>query len=134
MRIPGFSAATVGCAFAPLLVSLVGCGAQSPAHEKQLAEMRDKITILQNERDRLDERLTAVEARQAELVSELEAKPEREARPPLKVVVMKPEHAEATPGPVNPVGDLETDAEAGARPLISGQGQQVGTTLPEEKR
>jgi hypothetical protein len=97
--------------------------------------MRDKITILQNERDRLDERLTAVEARQAEMVSELEVKPQRQARPALKVVVLTPEDSatEAANGPTQPTTSAPPDGESEARPLISGQGQQVGSSLPEEK-
>ncbi len=140
--------------------SLAGCASQSPTYEQKLTELRDKITILQNERDRLDERLSAVESLQQELVGAQQPPAARTTRPPLKMVVLKPDAAEAegptdsaatdqpdSPPEVVPQGDSAANSpeaapasaqantqsapSPSARPLISGQGQQLSTSWVE---
>ena len=101
MRVLGFSVVAVG--FAGLVF---GCAGQSSAREKALAELRDKILVLENERDRFEERLSAVEDRQL-LGHAEEPKPPRESRPPLKVVVLHPRH----PSEVSS-SDAPSEAEA----------------------
>lgn len=80
-----------------VLGSAGACSAHNQAFERELTELRDKVTILRNERDQLEERLAAVERRQHQLVSSQAGvlaarKPApRVQRPPLKTVVLRPE-------------------------------------------
>ncbi len=103
-----------------------GCASQSEKTRKELDLVNEKIAILQNERDRLEERLGALEQQQA-----LATKPQPQGvlpgRPPLKVVTLEPD----PPPPAAP------DAAAGVshaqgRVLISGTGTELKATAVED--
>lgn len=96
--------------------------------------------ILQNERDRLEERLAAVEARQESMLTLQQPVPQRSERPPLKVFVLQPEQALA-PGDTRPASEPgatespEVEGESGAatpRPLISGEGKLLHVTEKQQ--
>jgi len=106
-------------------VLATGCASQSSKTRKELDVLNEKIAILQNERDRLEERLGALEQQQ-----QVMAKPQPQGvlpgRPPLKVVTLEPEPAPAPAHVVDP-GD-----HAQGRVLISGSGTELKASAVEE--
>lgn len=108
-----------------LLGGIVGCAGQRAETEKQLRGMEDRIAILQNERDRLDERVTALESQQKTRVDAPRPAP-TSRRPLLEVVRLSPDdevsseaggEAEVTgPAPV---------ADESERTLLSGSGTKL---------
>jgi hypothetical protein len=115
---------------AALLVALalpvVGCSSDRDTVEKQLAKLREQVTELQAETDRMGERLDAVEASKPAPTDQRTASvaPETMSRPKLKVVRVDPEAG------VEPeVSDADSDA--GPRVVIQGEGKSLETrTLP----
>lgn len=94
----------------------VGCAGQNDRTRQQLEALEDRIAILQNERDRLDERLSALEQQQQVLVSAAANQPQAAAeRPPLRVIRLSPQ---AAPAP----------EATGERVLISGSGTRLTTS------
>jgi hypothetical protein len=113
-----------------LLVGVTGCAGQSAETEKHLQSIQDKISILQNERDRLDERVSALEQQQEVLMTNARAgQPLIDERPPLKVVRLAPDApptaAERAVGAEEQAPAAEAD---GDRVLISGSGTDVKAT------
>jgi len=99
-----------------------------------MSKLRDQITRLQSETDRMGERLDAMEARQAAAPRYAEDKlaaqsaPTTLSRPKLKVVRMEP-GAELASDADNEAAPGESDA--GPRLLIQGEGKSLETrTLP----
>ncbi len=85
-----------------------GCAGQSAETERQLATMNERLVVLQNDRDRLMERVDALETQkpgagnEAEDVSSLQGAPAQ--RPRLKVVRLEPALPSAA-------GETQTTAE-----------------------
>lgn len=102
------------------LSGLFGCAGQNNQTKQQLEALEDRIAILQNERDRLDERVSSLEQQQRVLMTAAATQPSGAAeRPPLRVIRLSPEQPPA-PEPT------------GERVLISGSGDRLTTTtLPE---
>lgn len=78
-----------------LLGLATACTAKNPAYEKQLGDLKDRVTILQNERDQLEERLAAIEQLQVNQARQRREPNNGLSRPPLKVVQLVPDAAEA---------------------------------------
>lgn len=113
-----------------LLPAVFGCASSSDAVEKKLASLREEIQKLQNENDRMNERIEAIELRQArEEVKAAEAKTSEEkaakdepavvTRPPLKVLRLSPEGKEDAGAAGGPAADTAP------RPLLKGQGKDL---------
>jgi TolA-binding protein len=113
----------------------VGCAGQSSETERQLQRMQERVAILQNERDRFDERITALEQQQ-EVWSQERASDRSGAllqRPALKVVRLEPEAPEGTnaapdPAAASPKADVQAAPSTGERVLISGTGDKLTAT------
>jgi hypothetical protein len=121
---PTFS--SVLCAVSLGLFS--GCASDSDAVEKRLSQLRDDIRKLQNDNDRVSERLEAVELRQAHEVAARNAPKapgpaaETVSRPRLKVLRLSPEGEKvpadaATPEPAG--------QESAPRMILKGQGKEL---------
>lgn len=92
----------LGCA--ALLGTALGCSSQSAETKRQFETLNERLLILQNDRDRLVERVDALEAqlgKPSRQSDEPEATAATGGRPPLKIVRLEP-----TPG---------SDADAPAR-------------------
>ncbi len=106
------------------LALLSGCASNSNALEKRLADLREDIRRLQNDNDRVNERLEAVELRQVHAESAA-AKPAAQARtttvtrPRLKVLHLGP-NGEPGEEPAAPAG-----AEDAPRMILKGQGKDL---------
>jgi hypothetical protein len=125
----------LGVVFA-LAGALSGCGSNKDTVEKRLADLRDEIVRVQNNQDRLAERLMAVElARMQEPKSP--AKPtaasQNVERPPLKVIRLAPDAPAAPAVPADEVGEAKDDAPDGPRPVIRVRGKQ-GLLAPVDGR
>ncbi|HEV8244842.1 MAG TPA: hypothetical protein VGP93_03705 [Polyangiaceae bacterium] len=109
------------------LALLAGCAGNSDALEKRLASMRDDIRRLQNDEDRANERLEAVELRQAH-ADAASARPAAQAnagtvtRPRLKVLHLAPdgEARDDQPSPDQPATD-----DGNSRTILRGQGKEL---------
>jgi hypothetical protein len=111
---------------APLLAG--GCGSGLSGVEQRLASMREEITPLQNQNDRLVERVDALELRQSRAappVSSAQPAAGVSERPPLKIVRLVP--GEGEPGSVQ-TGDVasgEAADDPGPRTVIRGRGSNI---------
>ena len=109
-------------------LSLAGCASEGDALEKRLSKMHEEVTRLQNDTDRMGERLDAMEMRQTTAPRADEgvarAEPASVTRPKLKVVRVEAD------------GDLamaanEPELDEGPRVLIQGEGKALESrTLP----
>jgi len=113
------------------LAAPVGCVSEHDAVEKQLSKLREQVTELQNETDRMAERLDAFEAhgtaRPEAGGAAQAAASETLTRPPLKVVRVEP------PGAAEGVEAEASDTEQdpGPRVVIQGEGKDLETrTVP----
>jgi outer membrane murein-binding lipoprotein Lpp len=91
----------------PVAASVAGCGSSKDSLEKKLASLQEDVTLLQNEHDRMAERMQALEIKALQAAPQRAAKaeseePARVVRPPLRVV-------RVTPGSEN--ADAATDGE-----------------------
>ncbi len=112
-----------------LLPLISGCATSSDAIEKKLSTLREEIQKLQNENDRVSERLEAIELRQARdeaKTSEVKTAKEESGvvtRPRLKVLHLSPEGgpeeapSEPASGPAAP--------EGAPRMMLKGQGKDL---------
>lgn len=116
-----------------LLVSLcgclgsLGCSSDHEAMEKRLASLRDDITHLQAENDRLNERVDGLESKSA-TVAEKPMSPAPAAtqeHPALRVVKLEPGDALALSEPADLPADERADAP-GNRPVIRLRGGKDG--------
>jgi hypothetical protein len=105
-----------------------GCASDHDRVEQQLAKLREQVTELQAETDRMGERLDAVEASKPatppgdQRLASVE--PETMSRPKLKVVRVDPNGTDEAAA-----SDAESDA--GPRVVIQGEGKSLETrTLP----
>ena len=129
----------------------LGCAGQTEETKRQLDLLNERMLILQNDRDRLVERVDALEQRHGSKVS---VAPQSSAptRPALKVVRLEPEGVEfdesddsdepnapsgakANSAPMNPTAATESvsehpgvapAAEAAQRVVLYGEGQTSG--------
>ncbi len=105
-----------------------GCASDSNAVEKRLSQLRDDIRKLQNDNDRVSERLEAVELRQAQEVAARNAPKapgaaaETVSRPRLKVLHLSPGD-DSPPAEGSAVQPASQDS---APPMIlKGQGKEL---------
>jgi len=115
-----------------LFLPLAACAGERDTVEKQLAKLREQVVEIQNENDRMGERLDAMEANRASAPPPdqrvASAAPEAVTRPRLKVVRMDPDGESAE------LAAAELEAEAGPRVVIQGEGKALETrTLPAAK-
>jgi hypothetical protein len=115
-------------------LAMSGCASQSSDTRLQLQRINERVAILQNERDRLDERLNAVEAQQDLLLADRrKAELRGQERPALKLVRLEPEPAGAAAPQQQPSAPSEPSAEGKAddsgRVLISGSGNTLTATV-----
>ncbi len=86
-----------------LLGPLVGCGRGESAEERQMAQMREDMNRLQGDRDRVDQRLSALELRAADDAKDTKAAARRAdpagPTPPLRVVRLAPDGSQVAEGP-----------------------------------
>lgn len=111
-----------------LMLPLFGCASDREAVEKRLAGLRDDITRLQTENDRLGERVDALEAKGATPAAAPATSDNKLSRPPLKVVKLMPGEAELA-GVEAESPDVAPDERAdapGARPMIRLRGKGEG--------
>jgi hypothetical protein len=106
----------------------LGCSSDHDRVEKQLAKLREQVTELQAETDRMGERLDVVEAvKPATRPSDervASVAPDTMSRPKLKVVRVDPDA-----GPEAEASDADTDT--GPRVVIQGEGKALETrTMP----
>ncbi len=106
-------------------VGLGGCSSGLEGVEKRLASLQDEITKLQNQNDRLVERVDAVEVREAR---QSQPKPAPAAasseRPSLKVVKVVPEDTAGMPSPqVEAPAPGEAADDPSPRPVIKLRGK-----------
>jgi hypothetical protein len=103
---------------------LGGCSSGLEGVDKRLSAMQDEIVKVQNQNDRLVERIDAMEARQTK--SETAARPAPAAsseRPSLKVVKVLPEDTSGMPSPhVGTVPPGEAADDPSPRPVIKLRG------------
>lgn len=101
-----------------LVPSTVGCAGQSAETDRQLAKMNERLMVLQNDRDRLMERVDALESQKPEVRPEsndAEASSGTLAtRPRLKIVRLEPAPPTAN-GEMQAQGDGEDE-----RPYVEG--------------
>jgi hypothetical protein len=118
---------------AALLCSVLGCSSDKDHMEKQLSKLREEVSHLQSDTDRMGERLDAMEVRQAAVPHYAEERvaqgPTTLSRPKLKVVRVEP-GAESAVAETEPA-DAPPDADSGPRVLIQGEGKSLESrTLP----
>lgn len=103
---------------------LLGCSSGLEGVEKRLSTMQDEITRLQNQNDRLVERVDAMEVREAKQASQVKAAQAPAAeRPSLKVVKVVPEDTAGMPSPqVGTQAPGEAADDPSPRPLIKLRG------------
>jgi len=121
-----------------------GCASDSDAVEKRLSELREDIRKLQNDNDRVSERLEALELRQAAQArstpAPAEAAPETVSRPRLKVVRLSPDGkapTEAEPAEAQPAPDeaptMILKGEGKELELKPGAARPSSRSAPQEK-
>lgn len=122
-------------AFAALCA--IGCGSDKDSLEKRVGALREEVVALQNNNDRLAERLMAIEMRQdqaapartrAATSSETETSEGNIERPPLKVVRLAPGSKEA-PAAEKAAEAAEMAEDETPRPMIRdlGSGRRART-------
>jgi hypothetical protein len=113
----------LSCLTGPALsVALAGCAGKSQALEKRLADLETQLTQVQNENDRLVERVGSLELQRAAAPPPQPAasdEPTVLERPPLKVIRVDPNQARA---------QTEQDAERQSTPAA---GPDADSPSPE---
>ena len=116
--------------FTLLFPAISGCATSSDAIEKKLSSLRDEIQKLQNENDRVSERLEAIELRQARAEAKgAEVKTAREepgvvTRPQLKVLRLSPEGT-SEEGQAEPATAPAAGSDSAPRMMLKGQGKDL---------
>lgn len=107
----------------------LGCSSQSAETKRQLETLNERMLILQNDRDRLVERVDALEAqlgRPSDDTEQADAEAGPPGRPPLKVVRLEPtpdSDAEArSPAPAKEPGRDQSEPASGAGSQAAGVG------------
>jgi hypothetical protein len=125
----------LGCSLAVTAVALLGgCSSGLEGVEKRLSSMQDEITRLQNQNDRLVERVDAIEVRDAKSASSKQAPPSASERPSLKVVKVVPEDTSGMPSPqVGTQAPGEAADDPSPRPVIKVRGSGKSSEKGEGK-
>jgi hypothetical protein len=114
--------------------SLVGCTAKNSAYEKQLAQLSENIMILQNERDRLEERIAVLEQQRPGAESPRPGARGTVDRPQLRVVELRP--PEEALNEAAPIGAPQAEPVAmpgtEERTLIQGSGSSLSQSPVKE--
>jgi hypothetical protein len=116
----------------------LGCSSGLEGVEKRLGSMQDEITKLQNQNDRLVERVDAMEVREAKAdkAAKVPSATAAAERPSLKVVKVVPEDTSGMPSPqvgTPPPGEAADDPSP--RPVIKlrGGGKNEGKSKGESE-
>jgi hypothetical protein len=128
----------VSLGFRPLAGALLlaplsfGCSSGLEGVEKRLSSMQDEITRLQNQNDRLVERVDAMEARATARppAAQTPRAAEVSERPSLRVVKVVPDDPAGMPSPrIEPLPPSEAADDPSPRPVIKlrGKGSEKGT-------
>jgi len=110
-----------------LSVALAGCAGKSQALEKRLADLDTQLTQVQNENDRLAERVGSLELQRAAAPAPQAAasdEPTVFERPPLKIIRVEPQARAAT----------EQDAERQGTPAAAPDTSQSPEPAADPKR
>jgi hypothetical protein len=131
-RLAGASALRLGRALA-VGALLSGCGGDR-AMQQRLDALRDQITKMQSEQDRLEERLAAIEMQRVSALPRGTALADASGvqRPRLKVIKLTPESESALgadPGE-EPLESADAGPEDGPRPVLRSRGSQVEADMP----
>jgi hypothetical protein len=116
--------------FTLLFPVISGCATSSDAIEKKLSSLREEIQKLQNENDRVSERLEAVELRQArEEAKGAEVKTAKDepgvlTRPRLKVLHLSPDGT-SNEGQPDPAASPAAGQDSAPRMMLKGQGKDL---------
>lgn len=120
-----------------VLLPTAGCASDRDAIDKRMAAMREDITHMQAENDRLGERVDALEAKNSAPAKTAPAAEAKVERAPLKVVKLVPGDGPAPTGEAEPTelaADERPDAP-GTRPVIRLRGKaEEGRAGPASKR
>ena len=131
-------ALTLGCCLS--LGALLGCSSGLEGVQKRLSSMQDEITRLQNQNDRLVERVDAMEVREPKTSPAGKSRPAgppsaaASERPSLKVVKVVPEDTSGMPSPqvgTQAPGDAADDPSP--RPVIKLRGSGKSAEKSEGK-
>lgn len=131
-------ALTLGCCLS--LGALLGCSSGLEGVQKRLSSMQDEITRLQNQNDRLVERVDAMEVKGAKSApagkspAATSAAASASERPSLKVVKVVPEDTSGMPSPqvgTQAPGDAADDPSP--RPVIKLRGSGKSAEKGEGK-
>lgn len=142
--------AAQGLGVSMLLMVVVGCAGQSAETQSQLARLNEQLIVLQNDRDRLVERVDALEARTTAAAPVSDAGPKADEvitrRPSLKVVRLEPSASGETDGTAPSEADEPTPVDASAdfrdqppksdsdepKVVLYGEGSQAGARSSRE--
>jgi hypothetical protein len=112
----GANAALIGLS----LGSSLACGGSNAAIEARVGKLQDELVKLQNDRDRMEERLSVIEVRQT-VTPRARSTGTSSSRPPLQVVTLVPEGANS---------EIATEP-VGASPANSDRRSPVSSASPE---
>jgi hypothetical protein len=123
------------------LALLGGCSSGLEGVDKRLSAMQDEIVRVQNQNDRLVERIDAIELRQAKAEGAKTEPPKTRGaaaapgeRPSLKVVKVVPEDTSGMPSPqVGTVAPGEAADDPSPRPVIKLRGSGKAESKSESK-
>jgi hypothetical protein len=113
-------------------MAVAGCSTEKDATERQLSKLHDQIAELQNDTDRMGERLDAMEVRQASASRQADDRVVAAtssgtlSRPKLKVVRVEP-GGDAAPDEAPAAYDQGAPESDGPRVVIQGEGKSLET-------
>jgi hypothetical protein len=118
---------------APLLAAAVaGCATDKDPMERQLSKLRDQVAELQNDTDRMGERLDAMEVRHASAARQADDRVAATtaagtlSRPKLKIVRVEPGSDMAADDTTGAPDELAPESD-GPRVVIQGEGKSLET-------
>lgn len=101
--------------------------------KKRVTSLQDEVTLLQNDVDRLEERLAAVESwprSQQTSEKDEQAAPGTIERPRLKVIRLEPGASSAAPQQSTEAPSRSSEDADESRPVIRGTGDRIESDLP----
>jgi outer membrane murein-binding lipoprotein Lpp len=112
----------------PSALVVAGCGSSKDSVEKKLSSLRDEVTLLQNEHDRMAERMQALEIKAMQAAPQraaaAEEPEERVVRPQLRVVKVGPgSEAESADAPAEESAPPAPEPADAKRPVIREYGK-----------
>ena len=123
---------------------VTACSGQSDALKKRIAELEDRVTVLQNQDDVLEARLSTLETEQSRTRSKARpasVQPTVEERPLLEVVKLVPSGDARPDRPDATSAERKTDTDLGSasgtdapRPLLRGTGSRLETHDPAARQ